>query len=365
MDWKNILLIFAVFIIIAVFYMRITSGCGAREGYESQESEYCKNDYSDAKHLPLREYYIKACFNTAYDGNDVSCPTIVKRIHEGYRYLDFNLFYASGDIYVGYSHGNKPELVDSGNLKFTEALECIATNAFTKPKKPEDAVAWDYTSNPLIVNIRVFRSADSTIDVIAEVAKIINPGASSTAPVYSSNYYVDNKNIPISVDSCTKLSDISRKIIFTMNIQNILEVYTPRSQNAELVPVPTTVALKTFVNFLSGGSTSPAFYRYADASLPSRSNPLMKNTDVTNTYQTNIRYMIVVFPHPVDADVQPDIQLLALNCSALILPMRVYLGDDYGKLTLNDAIFNGYSSSFVPAVMLEMYINKYTGVDKI
>ena len=70
--------------------------------------------------------------------------------------------------------------------------------------------------------------------------------------------------------------------------------------------------------------------------------------------------MIIVFPHPKDEDVQPNVTQFALNCSALILPMRVYLGDDsLSNLTLNTYIFDKGKTAFVPAVNLQGIINNY------
>jgi hypothetical protein len=147
-----------------------------------------------------------------------------------------------------------------------------------------------------------------------------------------------------------------------MNIQNVLEVYTPSAEYASQIPEATITAMNTYVNFLTGGHTCPAYYNYTDAikSLTSRTNVLMRNKDDLISYQTNIRHMIIVFPHPKDEDVQPNVTQFALNCSALILPMRVYLGDDsLSNLTLNTYIFDKGKTAFVPAVNLQGIINNY------
>jgi hypothetical protein len=384
MDWKQIILALSILIIAIVFYQQFQAGCGARRNKEGMEAQsktdftesakktkldnFCNNSYADPKDLPLREYYIKSSYNSAYDGNDVSCSTIINRLVEGYRFLDFNVFSSEQEVYVGFSKNNTPEPTSHGNLKLSDALECIARNAFVKPTSPPaGAVSWDYTELPLFVNIRVFRGPKSTLDIVSSVANVINPnsGASGASavnvsqPSASSHYYVSGKNTPIKVDSCTTLSSISKKIIFTMNIENILEVYTPSAEFASNIPAPTIAAVNSFVNFLTGGNTCPAFYRYNDASLTSRTNTLMRASDDLKSYQTNIRYMIIVYPHPTDEQPQPNITLFALNCSALILPMRVYLGDDSGNLALNTYIFDYNQSAFVPAAKLQLSIKNY------
>lgn len=364
MDWKRILLFVAILIIVAVFYQQLRFGCGSRpvisEGMDSAPLICSDANYGDPKNLPLREYYIKSSFNTAYDGNTVSTEAIVARLAEGYRFIDFNVFCASGqEVFVGFSQGNTPTL-DSGNLRLSDALNVIAKNAFIKPTTPpagSTPVSWDYTKSPLIVNIRVFRGLGSTVDVIGNVANIINP-ANGASPA-SAKYYVNSPNNPISVNGCTPLGDIGGKILFTMNIENVLQVYTPSGDFAKNVPDQTVTAMNTFVNFLSGGSTCVAFYSYADPSLTSRTNTLIKTSDDLNSYQTNIQYMSIALPHPTDAKSQPDIRKFALDCSVLNLPMRVYIGSD-PNLALNTKIFDESpkSGGFVPAARLRALIDQ-------
>lgn len=350
----------------------------SRSTLTNEHPELCNSDYRESKNLPLREYYIKSSFNTAFDGNDVSCSTIIARLAEGYRFIDFNVFSASGDVFVGFSKGNTPSLdMNSGKLRFSEALECIAKNAFTSPEStdtPPNQVKWSYAELPIFVNLRVFRAPGSTIDIISNIANIINPNSGSTTagavsqPSYSMFYYLDPAtNMPKKVDSCTPLSDLSKKIIFTMNIENVLEVYTPSAEYASQVPDATIAAMNSFANFLTGGHTCPAYYNYTDAiqSLTSRTNVLMKNDDDLKSYRTNIRHMIIVFPHPKDTENQPDIRKFAINCSALILPMRTYLADNGKNLALTTSIFDQHKSGFVPAVKLAGYINNFDNPTKL
>jgi hypothetical protein len=380
MDWKQIILILSTLIITIVFYlqhgrmpskfrretMNAPSVTNKRDGFtatiENMEDfdPVCDNPYSDPKNLPLREYYIKSCFNSAYDGNDVSCSSIVARIEEGYRFIDLNVFPSEGKLYVGFSHGNTPNM-DSGSLLFTDALQCIANNAFIPPTTPSaGAASWDYTTSPIIVHIRVFRKPDSTIDVIAEVAKIINPNSPEVPqPSYSAKYHVKDK-MPIKVDSCTPLSEISGKMLFAVNAQNMIEVYTKPGNFEDQILPGTKNAVSLFANMVTGTRSFPAFYRYTDVLTTGRENTLMKNSNDLNSYHTNVRYMLLALPHPQDDRVQPNIQKFALNTSILVLPMRVYLGDGVGEnLALNNHIFKYNSTSFVPASKLQMSIETY------
>ena len=365
MDWKQIVIILSVLIIVTVFYQKYQHKTISLENMDDF-NPVCNNPYSDPTNLPLREYYIKSCFNSAYDGNDVSCSTIKSRIEEGYRFIDLNVFSSENKLYVGFSHGNTPNM-DSGSLLFTDALDCIANSAFIKPSNPSaGAASWDYTKSPIIVHIRAFRKPDSTVDVIAEVAKIINPNLGITSndkvsePSYSQKRYVDDKNMPIQVNSCTPLLDISGKMLFAVNAQNMIEVYTKPGNFEDQIPTTTTKAAASFANMVTGTRSFPTFYRYTDVLTTGRENTLMKNSNDLNSYNTNVRYMILALPHPQDDRVQPNIQKFALNTSILVLPMRVYLGDGVGEnLALNNHIFKYNNTSFVPAAKLQMSIEKY------
>lgn len=405
MDWKTILLFAAILVIVVVFYLQFQAGCSAKKREEGLDTMFgnivAKNetvktdadtaavasmlktaaltnspgscpdaDYSDPNNLPLREYYIKSSFNSAYQGGDVSIDGIAARLSEGYRFLDFNLYSASGqEVFVGFSQGNTP-MGGSGNLRFSEALKYVTSNAFIKPTKQNIAtqVSWDYTKRPLIINLRVFRAPGSAIDIVANIANIINPNAglkpgaknAVPSPSYSSNYYVDSMSgMATKIDGCTTLGSIGPRILFTMNIENILQVYTPSGEFAQFVPEPTIAAMNTFVNFFSGGSTCVAFYKYTDPSLTSRTKTLTKTNDDMKSYQTNVQHMSIVFPHPTDDNVQPDIKRFALDSSVLLLPMRTYIGSD-ANLSLNTRIFNDSQDAFVPASKLRASIERIT-----
>jgi hypothetical protein len=115
MTFKYIILILSIVVLFIVFYKQYEVGRShlgvfteepmtGQGGCSSQEEQTpppsCTNDYSESKSLPLREYCVKASFNSAYDGNDVSGSTLVTRIEEGYRFIDLNVFPAADNVYV-------------------------------------------------------------------------------------------------------------------------------------------------------------------------------------------------------------------------------------------------------------------------
>lgn len=383
MDWKIVLLILSISIIFVVFYRTVKQGCSAkREGLASggvqgdEENQLdpgdsleiertiereiiCnKNKYDDASKLPLREYLIKACFNTAYYV-DVSSGNIEQRIAEGYRFLDFDVYCASGGtVYVGYSNDNAPR-TGTTTLTFEKALECVVNNAFATPKtskyRPKTngsgpSLYNNYTNYPIWVHIRVYRPPDSNTDVIANVAKVIK-----NAQIPETFFLRNSDGTPMQINGCTSLDSIGRKIIFSMDIENVRQVYQPSDTlSTEWTPIPTREAIRSFVNVLTGGSTLPAWYKYTDESLVKKTMKL-GITD-SKKLKTNTKYMYIVFPHPYDSRENPNAQQMVLSRSIQLIPMRAYLKDN--NLANYNEIFEDLKTPFAPLSYVYTKLNR-------
>jgi hypothetical protein len=361
MEWKRIALLFSIILIIAAFYRVILNNWVPllREGLEpdiktqnnaaesgntpasattgltdidSTNGFDCSNNYSDINTLPLREYFIKSCFNTAYNGGtDISTNTVGMRLAEGYRFIDLNVFYSEDKLYVGYSDDNAPTMF-SPNLLFESAISFIHQWGFTDnpkivlPQSLEQTLSTTPPSGlslrancynyPLFVNIRVYRPPNSTNDIISKLAEVINK-------FNYGEFYRDDKNTPIQINGCTPLNKIMGKIIFTMDIENIIQVYAPtNTPSAEYVPADTIKSIQSFVNMLTGGNTCFAFYDYNDAQLTCKMTKLRKESD----YKTNTKYWYIAFPNP-NNDTNPDSHTLVGASSIQIIPVRTYVND--------------------------------------
>jgi hypothetical protein len=317
----------------------------------------CDNDYKEAKDLPLREYCVKSSFNSAYNGTDVSKETIQQRIIDGYRFIDFNVFSASGDIYVGYSPDNTPSLI-SNKMLLSDALKQISETAFSSSTVFESKMT-NIASYPLFVHIRVYRKPGSNVDIVTKVENIINGVPDATAPSYTVHYLRDSEGNPTQITDCTKLSTLMGKMVFSMDILNILEIYAPiHFQDASTVPPDTIASLQKFVNVLTGGSTFPAFYKYTDDSLIHRTNKLgIGEAKTGGSLKTNVKHMYISFPHPDDVQkngsnpkstgvIQPSITSFILDRSIQFTPLRVYLADPNVDIYRN--IFETVGNPFAP-----------------
>jgi hypothetical protein len=374
MTLKYLFLILSIVVIFVIFYSQYNFGKCQIENMDTNignsdnsVAETCSGDYTVSTDLPLKEYCVKSSFNTACSGKDVSEETLLKRIKEGYRFIDLNVFSASGDVYVGFSPDNSPSLT-SNKLLLSDALKCIGDNAFSSGTVFESTMS-NISKYPVFVHIRVYRPKDSITDIIANVAKTVTGGKTSP-PVYSQNYLLDSDRTPLQIDGCTPLSTLMGKMVFSMDILNILEIYAPVNyQSASTIPPETIESLQTFVNILSGGSTFPAFYRYTDDSLVYRTNTLgISNSSIKGSLKTNVKYMYICFPHPNDVSklvtpinkkatgvIQPDIKSFLLSRSIQFIPLRIYLADANVK-TYTD-LFDTIGTPFAPMFYVYRTLN--------
>jgi len=389
MSLKYALLIFSIIVILFVFYKQYDFGQRWKEGMTEDAEASTKDAEASTKDasastkdanastkdatvsLPLREFCVKSCFNSAYDTTfnpNVSTDGLSQRIKEGYRFLDLNVFSASGDVYVGYSPDNAPTMVD-GTILLSDALSTISTAALSGSTTFDGSMS-NVHKYPVFVHIRVYRkpspTGDTAVDIVSKVADVIN-GIAGKPPPYNINYLRNSEGAPQQIDGNTPLSSLMEdgkagKLIFSMDILNILEIYAPANyQSATTVPPETITAMQSFVNILSGGGTFPAFYKYTEDALIYRTNTLgFSDASITGSLNTNIKNMYIAFPHPNDTQngtgvTQPDITKFILDRSIQFIPMRVYMKDDSShNLTKYIALFNTRGTPFVPMANVYM-----------
>lgn len=89
-----------------------------------QSSNYDEN-------IELKQFCIKASYNTAYTGNKfVNLDMISHVIERGCRFLDFEIYAFDGEPFVAYST-DKENIITSNKLTLSEVLTRIDENAFT------------------------------------------------------------------------------------------------------------------------------------------------------------------------------------------------------------------------------------------
>jgi hypothetical protein len=99
--------------------------------------------------LPLKEYYIKASYNTALTGRYINSDMVKYVISRGCRFLDFEIYLIDDKIYVGSSSDVNSKTLDTENSILVDKIfSVIISNAFTSGTAPNNG-------DPLFINLRV------------------------------------------------------------------------------------------------------------------------------------------------------------------------------------------------------------------
>lgn len=330
---------------------------------DETEVNNAATEYQKIMQMPLRELSIKASYNTAYDGQTFSIAQVGKVMAQGYRYLDFQLFSASGGVlYVGHSDSPNTESIDTA-LTFSELLGYISQYAFTpdknarlsvlnmlESKEPTEnkkglSIYDNYTKYPLFVNLRINRAPNSSLDIIDTIyKKYLNP--KSKTPIILPEFLLRKEGYAVPIDAETQLTTLKRKIVFVMDIDNILQNYT-KSHNADDVPIATRKRIQQFVNIKSGGHTWKTFNNYTTIETLQKI-PLYTKEDGT----TNTQNMYLALPAPSNSANPPALQYLQ-NYRIQTCPNRLYIDDT--NLSKYEKMYEEMKKPIVPLAHLLRY----------
>ena len=333
--------------------------------------------FRDSTNLPLKEYAIYASFNSAYDGNANTLEQLGTVMYEGCRFIDLNIFQVNDEYYVGYANDNAPTLVET-SLTLSSVIEYINTYAFAVDSKignkvkagnnilnannmetnaaDKDAIRKNYINYPLFVNVRVYRPPNSKTDISTGVLKAL------TGKNGLRNLHVNAKQEAVQVNQFTPLKGLSRKVILSMDYQNILQLYASVGDNiydAKNIPVETMKQIAQCINIQIGSDNWQAFYKYADVEGNCFNMLQQKDTslDETHSYETNTRVMKLAYPY-FNEPANPDSHSYIQHHKIQTVPHRFYIVDD--NLRKYQKLFYTHKNPFVPLHNLHTHIVKHT-----
>jgi hypothetical protein len=339
---------------------------------DSSEVNNAEAEYNKINQLPLRELAIKASYNSAYDGQSFTLDQLGKVMASGCRYLDFQLFSASGGIlYVGHSDTPNSETVDT-TLTFSETLGYLSQYAFTYDTKaraklldildtkkenvenPKGSNLYTtYIKYPLFVNLRINRAKDSDVDIIDTIfTKYLNP--KSKTPIVPLQFLYRQSGIAMPVDAETILSSFKRRIIFVMDIDNILQNYT-KTHNADDIPIATRSTIQKFVNIKTGGHTWKTYNNYTTVET-SQKIPLYSKED---GYTTNSANLYLALPSSTNSANPPAMQFLQ-DHRIQTSPHRYYIDDT--NLEKYEKMFEELKKPIAPLAHVLRYAKTITTI---
>lgn len=284
---------------------------------------------NDGKPTNLRDFCIKASYNSAFTGKYV-CQDMVKYVlQRGCRFLDFSVFIKDGIPIVAYSNS----LYDPSYTSFTSldpalslagVFSTIMSNAFSNTSpNPED---------PLFIQLHINTYLQNGYQ---DVARVI-AGSLGTRLYQGSN----GKASVVSLD--TQITDIMGKIVIIIDgtASQGFQNYTT------CTPLDTgCINLKDYANMISGQDT---IRLYTEDQITRQS---------INPPDPSVYLMRIVLPVPgvFYGTTNPDAFNLIPNYGAQVVAEAFYYNDS--KLRNYEAMFRAYKTAFVPLSAALVYIN--------
>lgn len=267
--------------------------------------------------LPLKEYVIKASYNSALTGKYINAEMVKYVISRGVRFLDFEVFLIKDKVYVGATTDTNVATLDTENSILVDKIfNTIMTNAFSSGKCPN-------SSDPLFINLRI-KSTDH--DAYKKLAKMIDFN-------FKSRVY-DKK-----VTKETLLSEIMGKIVIIVDKTiNPDYVKAARCKPGE----KHCIDLNNHIN-LESGSEDLFLQKYGQL-MEQYGIPIYTMND---NMRTNVQNMYLILPDSITSAKNPPNYINILQkYGSQIVPYCFYNNDT--GLKQYEEFFDNNKAAFIP-----------------
>ena len=306
----------------------------------------------DAGNMLLREYCIKASYNSACTGTYVTIDMIKFVLARGCRFLDFEVYYLNtmpkgnsftiSELYqpcVAFSNDSTGLTMKSKNyLPLSEVFQAINSYGFQAPSpNPND---------PLLVQLRIFSDDPKIYQDIAELVP---------------QYLSQNLHKGMINANTNTLNDIMGQLVLIVDTNN-KKIPNPSKQSSH--------DLKSYINMYSGGTSMQKF-------SPDQMSEMLVNIPKIVDGQTtsSVKGYFMVEPGSIDSTIPPssmiplldwlmpvnpvekiNISFFVRNYGVQIVEFPFYvLGD---SLITYESFFEGLNSAIVPMYLALPYIAK-------
>ena len=273
--------------------------------------------------LNLNQVCIKASYNSAFDGKEISTDMLEYVMSRGCRFLDFELYLKEGKVYVNYSTDptfstfeNTNTSASSDGVSFNSIMTYITQTGKEKAPNPKD---------PLFIHLRI-KSDESTI--YTKIFNVLdNPAGTNAYSVYKDQ-----------VNGNTNLKDLKGKIIIAMD--------------RSIRPNDDIGDLANYISVFTGGSTW-SIDRYSEIKNQKTSPP--KPNDDFKT--TNVNQLKLALPDLEKSSSNPATPFdFITNYGVQTIACRFYKDDIFNDLC--EDIFAEHQSAFVPLGYVLNYIKR-------
>jgi hypothetical protein len=274
--------------------------------------------------MPLREYCIKASYNTAYTGTYMNANAIKYVLSRGCRFVDFEIYLIDKVPYVGYSAdtSSAKNITSGNNILLLDALKYVSLYGFSSPSPN--------MGDPLFVQFRIQTANAETGNT--EIYKQIGMAINNTirAKMYTG-----------SVSGDTPLNELMGKIVLIIDKR-----YAQNYMNYPVCDLDEYINekcynLRRYINMESGGD---ALRVYNNLNLLDQlTNPVFIHDDGITS---NVKSMQMAVPEQVSNAGNPDIKELISDYGIQIAAYRFYVSDQ--NLEKYERLFSESFCAFVP-----------------
>ena len=318
-----IILIFLIFFYIVYRLIQKQNMHYIYEGFqEGLDTSAITNTTDKMLNIPLNQVCVKASYNSAFDGKDISIDQLKYVMSKGCRFLDFELYSKDSNVYVNYSTDPTYTTFINTNanaVSFNEIMAAIIDSSVKTSADGKNTYVTPNPSDPLFIHLRIKSKNDG---IYTNVANILLG-------------YVDKTYKP-QINGDTKLSSMKGKLIIVMD----------KSINPDY---PEDV-LSPYVNIVTGGNTwsSQQYSLFKNQkTTPPKIKDDFKTTDVTQ--------LKLLMPDVDENSPNPQNPFsLIENYGVQTIAYKFYKRDM--ALDLYETIFAEYQSAFVPLAYVIQFI---------
>ncbi len=284
--------------------------------------------------LPLREYCIKASYNSAYSGSEISEKMIRYVISRGCRFLDLQIFLSEKDnipYVVNITDPTRKEMTSENMVLLDTILNTIAANAFATVQGNSGC---PNPTDPLFIHLRII--PDKKMLVYDKVADYITKNFSTNSRA------INNIGNATLIDQYTQIvgdDTIMKKTFFLID-----KSYNPKY----------AVFSQKIANLMNGETGGEKFQVLDYSKMINRKTtpPIIKDdyrtTDVINE--------TIVMPEILEKYPSPSIINMVVNYGVQITMYPFYKSSD--ELVQYELLFNEYKSAFIPMAYAIKYLDQ-------
>lgn len=263
--------------------------------------------------LPIKEYCIKASYNSACSGTYIGTDVLKYVLSRGCRYLDLEVYLVDNVPYVGFSTNKSnthQNITTSTTITLNDALTTINVFGFSSPSPN--------TTDPLFINIRM--QSCGTDPLTSGFYKYVAGDIMNT---------LSPKLLNKKITGDTSISEIMNKIII------VIDVKSSSTYNKEPL-------LEKIVNMESGGNTLRTEI-YSQMERYTISPPVIEKNG-----ESNVVFFREVHPGGVDntdGKSNPEYSKFIKDFGVQIIANRFYVNDTC--LKEYEAFFDNFETAFV------------------